>query len=87
MPVTSMPTNIRFTGIQTRTSFHVSFSVETAPRNSSARTIMTLTKFCIINHPQKISNKLNGCNACYSLCYPKNPSLDKVSIYARRCGE
>ena len=47
MLVTSIPTNITFTGNQTLINFHVSGSVETKPRRLNIETITTEMKFCI----------------------------------------
>lgn len=46
MPETSMPTNIKFTGIQTLTSFQLSFSSETNPDTPKTITMIELMRFC-----------------------------------------
>lgn len=46
MPDTSMPMKIMLTGIQTLTSFQLSFSTVTTPEKPKRTTITELIKFC-----------------------------------------
>jgi hypothetical protein len=47
MLVTSIPTNIKFTGNQTLINLQVSGSVDITPRKLNVDTIITEMKFCI----------------------------------------
>lgn len=56
MLVISIPTNITFTGNQTRINLHVSGSVDIMPKKLKMDTITTETRFCTQEEGQELVN-------------------------------